>query len=472
MVTMPQAVPCETLHWLKARHLTSQTDSTLLMEHTNDILQCFGGIQQCLAILLENRNHMTTSQAANLSNLLTEINRKNKPNQSQEQDHEPNVDYAIMTVEDKPRKKENKDKNNEENERNQPSTCNNLKAIGSQCLEYITNFLPLQDLNPFSNVCVSFAIIGIEQCRKTDYFFIDGHELIIKDAIANQLAQGRYIDKRELPWSVFRQHRIFKDETFQTLFANLSAGISIPLQHLIVLHYTKRKNCTFRPNRRVMIRWDQQVQDRFAVTEEMILTHTVPTRPAKKYINSTHRVGSLQLTRRKFMLLDARKLRSVPHELELCDQTRLIALKYFDVFTQTLHFVDWIWLSTKSDNQIQNVVYYIETDLIHTEKYYFVQCKDYLQQIEAYESEGGTTQDHLILYEEGKEDVELERYLDRIGYDNDTNELLCGDILVFQINTTHSFFSSHPLPVQTELMGWKHTLHRFADSFMKSIPPT
>ena len=75
-------MPCDIVSWLKARRIVKQTDRKVLETHSNDILECFGGIQGILEIIFKTHHNIDSLQAIKFTNILTEINitkkRKNK----------------------------------------------------------------------------------------------------------------------------------------------------------------------------------------------------------------------------------------------------------------------------------------------------------------------------------------------------------------------------------------------------------
>ena len=124
---------------------------------------------------------------------------------------------------------------------------------------------------------------------------MNGHDLMVKHK--KQSNKERYINKIGIGHlSLLTQRRMFKDDTFNVIFNKLSRMNGIPLEHLLIYNYTERKNKTYRPNRQIALKYNEQkaLNANDGISEEMILTHTIPTSPRRKHIKSIHeRIGDL-----------------------------------------------------------------------------------------------------------------------------------------------------------------------------------
>lgn len=263
--------PCSVVSWIKARHVVSKTDSSLLSSNHIDILNCLGGIKNCLMLLLKSRESFNTLQLIQLNCILTNINHNDKIGKNNT----------------------NSDMETDSNEKSM-----GLLDIGSECLCHITSFLSLTEISEsFKNVSCLFAMIGLEEIKKVDCYYINGHDLIIENE--NELYDKYYhINVIDFGRKYFLRHsRIYCDTTAKEMFLKWSEKVNISLNHLSVWSYTERRNKTLRPNRKTKLNFKEKEDKRKqneGVTEEMRVTHTVKIQPNTKKIRSIYdRIGGV-----------------------------------------------------------------------------------------------------------------------------------------------------------------------------------
>ena len=413
---------CDVVTRLKASEILTNTSDELLELHVNDIMNCFGGIKKCLQILLKS---IDTENATNLTKVMININNEQLEN----------------------------------NQMKQKVKQNEIMDIGVSCIQNITNFLSIQEIGEsFTLVCKSFGVIGMNEMRKVDFFFRNGHDFINKHLIVNTLGLGRR--------KFLNQCRMYKDSSFQDLFQKISDIIGIPQKHLSIWHYTERKNLTIRPNREIKLnstKSNEKFWYKGLIKDEMKKMHTIPTHPVFKGIQSVYqRIGDIKTKKRMFIMFNKQKIQTIPRYFSEDDdiediQQILIGIKYFDIFTQNLYFVDWIY-AVRHVATVQDISHYIKTHLICKNEKYFKKCQSYLKILKKFENECEAKHDTFCFYEEEKPNgvYKLE------NNDLITSDYYNGDIFVFQLNTNHPYFDDSSI-------GSFNVLHLTADRFMESL---
>ena len=171
-----------------------------------------------------------------------------------------------------------------------------------------------------------------------------------------------------------------------------------------------------------------------------------------------------------FILLDDRRIATIPktasNHVDTMESKRiLIALKYFDVFTQKIYFMDWVYIVTDVTTST-DITNYMEQDMEKKDPFWFQQCKSSLRQMRKYEKYMENKHDLFVFYEEVRKQeilpiVSNEPLMDRDYY--------YGDIFIFQLNPYHNYFKRHPIVVQTVLTQSQKSIYLHTDSFMSSL---
>eukprot|EP01083_Nonionella_stella_P135242 411402_1 len=430
---------CDVGGWLQSRRLVSQTKSSLLASNALKIFECLGGIDKCLMLLLNNRSLLTTIQLMQLNHVLTDINQEEKTkNKDKYSQTHPETNVEHVTDED-------------------TNPCIEFIHIPSQCIKYITTFLTIPEIKPFNNVCSTFAIIGSDEAKKTNSYHLNGHSLIIKHK--NQINKNQYINVIDIGFETHLvQTRTFKDESLLHVFQNMSETTHIPLQYLSIFSYTVRNNGTTRPNRRICLDFNEDIHEmndnvNGFITEEMKISHTIPTTPNLriKNITSIHEfIGNVKPKYRKFLLLDRR-------EIDVVDEDNgsnpiLICLKFFDIVTQTLYFTHWVYVYDHGTT-VRDLAVFIECKLLCDEssdvcRYYFKECVKYMKRMKKMERNMNVKENHLMLFEECDSG---QGHIFHLAYDKQIyDEFRDGDIFVFQLNPYHVYFRNHSIQFMIE----------------------
>ena len=309
----------------------------------------------------------------------------------------------------------------------------------------------------FSRINRAFAIVGQEQTLKCDMFSMCGHDLIIRDE--HQIDTLKYVNVTDLGYrSLLTQHRLFKDYTFKIFFKKLSDKYNIPLAHASIWHYACRKNGTYRHTRAIQLDFNEPAPNNpHDYPPEVQLTHTIPTAPGHNRVKSVHqRIGDQRgpavkhdvLGKRAFFMLDERQIETVPSDDD--DNPRLlIALKYFDVFTQKLYFVDWLFC-VNNVATVEDIASYVQTKVLQKDIACLKQCKQYCDRIATSKSQTIRQRNPFKFYEEdcaNDNDIHSLHFDTTIGGDGSTG-FFCGDIFVFQMNLDHPYFDAHPASIQ------------------------
>ena len=164
------------------------------------------------------------------------------------------------------------------------------------------------------------------------------------------------------------------------------------------------------------------------------------------------------------MLFDQRKIRTVPNCNHSASHRILIGLKHFDVFSQKLYFVDWIYV-IKNVTKIVDIACFVETHSLCKDQYFFKKCQKYFKEMSKYEKNKKELQTHFIFYEE-----ETPKKINNLQNTAILTDEFChGDVLVFQLNPHHSYCNNHPIAVETILSHSQHSVHKNADSFILSL---
>ena len=183
------------------------------------------------------------------------------------------------------------------------------------------------------------------------------------------------------------------------------------------------------------------------------------------------------------MLLDERRLETVPYGIYTTDRNSrstkrwMVTLKYFDIFTQKLYFVDFVYM-IKDKTTIKDVARYVEHKILNSNSYYFIKCKEYLHQINKFKSpQKGTSNDEKIrnkftFYEEYDADEGAIHYMEYNKVIDD--EFYWGDIFIFQLNPYFEYFQSDkiPLTIETTFKQSYHGTYLNADKFMLALVDT
>lgn len=272
--------PCSTGIWIKARHLIYKTDESLLSANLAEIINCLGGIKKCLMLLLKFRDCFNTLKVNQLNEILTQINYNHKMQQKD----------SIHRI-----------KHNDNQKRI------GFSDIGSECILHITSYLSISEIGEsFKNVNTIFAMIGLQEIKKSDSYYIDGHKLIIENEdemtqkyhTTNTIGFG---DRKFLNLS-----RLFSDLTAKDMFSKCSEKVDIALDDLSIWNYTERRNKTIRPNRKVKLDFNEVMSDKLdeGITDEMRITHTIPTESDDKKFRSIYdRIGNVQARKVKNFII-------------------------------------------------------------------------------------------------------------------------------------------------------------------------
>ena len=165
-----------------------------------------------------------------------------------------------------------------------------LTNLPSQCLQYITTFLSISEISKsFNNVCSTLTIIGSQEIKKTNSYFINADDLIIKSIHQND--KHYLLNVVDIGGDSFlKQIRTFKDDTLLSLFSNMALISNIPIKELIIFSYTVRNNNTVRPNRKISLDFDENNnENNNFITKEMKISHCIPTNPALRIkVTSIH----------------------------------------------------------------------------------------------------------------------------------------------------------------------------------------
>ncbi len=133
-----------------------------------------------------------------------------------------------------------------------------------------------------------------------------------------------------------------------------------------------------------------------AVAEELRISHRIKTRPLLRIKDATtihEKIGNIRSKYRRFMLLDKRKIYVI--DKYNGTEPRLIGLKYFNVVTQRLFMVNWIYVHN-NNTTIQHLAHFIQDTLLKNECY-FVSLRKYLEKMRKMQEK----ENRLMLFEDG-----------------------------------------------------------------------
>eukprot|EP01084_Bolivina_argentea_P073576 133506_1 len=284
--------------------------------------------------------------------------------------------------------------------------------------------------------------------------------------------------------SFLKQSRIYCDTTAEKMFLKWSATTNIPKKYLSVWYYSKRKNATIRPNRELKLNWKepQRHSEYEGVTKEMVVSHTIPTKPKCKKITSIYdRIGNIYMNKRVFILLDERNIVTIPYGSSSSRTDRfprtatkwLILIKYFDVFSQKLLCIDWVY-AVKDRTKVKDIAKYVEIKLKNSTECYFKECKEYMNKMIRFKSQNKdlnkcNRQHKFIIYEEFDS---VEGIIRGMRYNKKIDDdFYSGDIFIFQLNPFHKYFRENnvPLTIETTFNQAYNGMHLTVDDFIEAI---
>ena len=252
--------------------------------------------------------------------------------------------------------------------------------------------------------------------------------------------------------SILQRKLLYKDTMYRQLLEGWSVETNFPLNHLMVYNYTERKNGTIRPNALIEVDLNEDFKGDGDWTDEQIKSHTVPTTAKIKRIRRIHhRIGNVMAKKRSFLLLDERKITTLEGpKAESEAKTVLIALKYFDILEQEMHFVDWLRIKTTSIT-FADISKHIESKLIPNDESKGG-CLHSLHRLNSeigdFETRIGTKYQMFQFWEEEAARLNVGSNGDPLCKVNwfsinemVDNEFYNGDIIVFQINQSHPYFN-------------------------------
>eukprot|EP01084_Bolivina_argentea_P191966 329641_1 len=142
----------------------------------------------------------------------------------------------------------------------------------------------------------------------------------------------------------------------------------------------------------------------------------------------------------------------------------LIALKYFDIFTQKLYFVHWLLVKTcifKFSDIIKSVEQRLIEQTKHKRSHYRV-LYNYNNEINEYEGKHGKKEDRYVIFEEeatlrnkGTRDNSVCKVNDIALDDVITDDYFDGDMFVFQLNAYHQYFDTFTSDTLKKIMNRK-----------------
>ena len=300
----------------------------------------------------------------------------------------------------------------------------------------------------------------IENRKKCDINYMDGHSIMGQNIECKQEDLGimeQYNQKINVLdmglRSLLTHKRVYRDTMYKELLGDWSNETLIPMEHLVVYNFTERKNKTMRTNAQIQVDLNEAFKGDGNWTDDEIKRHLVRTSPTKKRFGSIYdRIGNIMEKKRSFVLLDDRRITTLEGpKSENNARTILVALKYFDILAQRMYFVDWLRIKTTSIT-FADISKYIESKLIPStmanggclQSLYALNMK--MSEFEA--KSNGDEQPKYQFYEE--EASYLKQYsIDSVlkcnSFKSDEvvdTEFYNGDIFVFQINPSHSYFTT------------------------------
>ena len=294
-----------------------------------------------------------------------------------------------------------------------------------------------------------------EDRKKCDIYYFNGHDLLIQNAnkLRNGSSEKQYVNVLDMgSRSLLRTKRVYKDMMYRELLEGWSKETTIPMKHLAVYHFAERTNKTMRPHVRIEVDLKERFKGDGNWTDDQINRHLVETKQSLKRIKSIHhRIGTVFAKRRSFTVLDNRKITTLDGPTAGSDaKSILVALKYFDILSQKMYFVNWLRSETMSST-FGDIAKHIESELIPNtmdnggclQSLYELNSKMNSNQFLFYEEEA------TLSNAESDEDSLVEVYRRDIDdvISGDYND---GDIFVFQLNPFHSYFVTLKLALLNE----------------------
>eukprot|EP01084_Bolivina_argentea_P262403 443721_1 len=142
-------------NWISIRHLIIDTRPSLL-GNTDKVLNCLGGVKQCLMLLLQSRSILSDDQCNSIRQAISEL-------------------------------KEMETKSTNESNKEEDTFKLTFDKLDSNSLCHITHFLTTFEISvSFKNVCSKFAIIGLDEINKYDVFVTKINNIQYKYKYINQ----------------------------------------------------------------------------------------------------------------------------------------------------------------------------------------------------------------------------------------------------------------------------------------------
>ena len=179
-----------------------------------------------------------------------------------------------------------------------------------------------------------------------------------------------------------------------------------------------------------------------------------------------------------YVLLDERRLNTIPYGIYTTDRKSrtsknwMAVFKYFDIFTQRLYFVDWVYL-IKDKTTVRDIARYLEQKILKSNVFYFDKCKKYLSEINKFKSpqkrisNDKTARNKFTFYEEYDT---FEGTIYPMEYDKVIDdEFYWGDIFIFQLNPYYEYFQNEKIPLVIETTFKSGGIYLHADKFMYAL---
>ena len=180
-----------------------------------------------------------------------------------------------------------------------------------------------------------------------------------------------------------------------------------------------------------------------------------------------------------FMLLDERKLNIIPYgNIYTTDRNSrsskkwMAILKYFDIFTQRLYFVDWVYL-IRDKTTVKDIARYLEIKILKSNVFYFDKCKKYLYEINKFKSPQkaiSTEENARNKFKFYEEYDTLNGTIHSIAYNKVIDdEYYWGDIFIFQLNPDYQYFQNEKIPLVIKTTFKSGGIYLYADKFMFAL---